>query len=370
MKYKINCTMLSLLFVVVLHAQLVTNLQIPYMGTYSKSQLWQISLTSATAINEGIKVELHFTDANTGQLIFKGTSNRYFLNQQAALLNATVLSPINYTIYNASYNVDANPEGWLPVGKFTVCCYIFKDDETLPIDSDCAGIEIEPLSPPVLISPGDGEEYDLQRPFFTWIPPAPFMQFSQLSYDLLLVSVDGLQSPSDALQQNIPLLTVSNLPDPSLAFPVSMPALDTGKLYAWRVTANSAGSAVGTSELATFSVRSFTADTVSSQQVTLFFVPLKKEGTSSLYLFEDVVRYQYRNELNDTVGTVSLYDVATGNRVQKNYSEIPTVLKHGDNFLHIDLTDYSGFKDKHVYMLELTNSLQEKWFLKFFYRKP
>ncbi len=352
------------------YGQVLLTSQIPYTGLYMKSQLWNFSVVNMGDAPVNIRVELTFSNASTGQVLFTAKSGMYPLTQKVSQLQYHNLSPVLYTIVDNTFNINPNPEGLLPIGRFVVCYSVVLESGANKVDEECTAIEVEPISPPVLISPGNYESSDSRRPFFSWIAPAPSFGFNNLSYDFSLVSVDGTQTPGDAIQQNLPIFSQSNFAFNSFLYPASLPELDTSKLYAWQVTAKGSDNAFAQSEIFSFKVRQYNMDTSQSTVIPDFYVPLKKENDASYYVFSNEVNYQYLNEINDSFSTYNIFDISGA--VPKNIviAAPLTNLKYGQNFISTDISGYTGFVAKHMYLLELINSRQEHWYLKFEYRKP
>jgi len=366
---KIVCILLVAFYAQVSYGQVVLNYQLPPSGVYIKSQLWNLSLIKTSAGSINIQVNLTFTDASNGQVIFTATSGIYPLTQQVTQLQSTNLTPIFYTVVNGSYNVTVSPDGFLPIGKFDACISILKydNDVATKIAEECSTIEIEPASPPILVSPEDNEPSYEKNPFFNWLPPSPLSGFSNLSYDITLVEVDGMQSPGDAVQQNIPVFFQQSLAVNSIMYPTSLPPLDTSKLYAWQVSAKSSNNAIAKSEVYTFRVRDYTIDTVVSVS-TNFYVPLKRENDASYASFGGEIKFEYLNEINDSSALLAIGDITNpSNKVGIDSPFIKLAL--GENFIRQDVTGFSGMIPDHFYLLEFINSKKEHWSLKFQYKK-
>lgn len=352
-------------------AQVLLNLQIPVTGVYLKSQLWNFSIINTGAQNINVRIEMTFTDISNNQRVFTATSRTFLLSQQVTLLQATDLTPLIYNIVNSGYNVDLNPNGFLPVGQFEVCFAVMKltGEVYEKLTEECETIDVEPVSPPILIEPGDEEVIDVLRPFFTWIPPSPAASFNNLNYDWVLVEVLGSQNSADAIQQNIAIHSQQGLPVNSYLYPSSLPELDTSKTYAWQIAAKSSNNAISKSEIWTFRVRKYGLDT--TQIISRgFYVPLKRENDAAYITSTGVLRYEYLNEINDSIASMRFYDVTSTSRNVITPDSAFVKLRFGQNFIETDYTYLPGMIDKHIYLFELTNSKEEKWYLKFEYRKP
>ncbi|MDB5202921.1 MAG: hypothetical protein JWQ27_2330 [Ferruginibacter sp.] len=352
-------------------AQVLINLQLPATGVYLKSQLWNFSIVNPGSQSMTLKVELRFSDPTNSQQIFTASSRPFVLTGQVTQFQAADLSPIVYNIINSSYNVDTNPNGFLPVGQFDVCFAVIKINEytTDLLTEQCETILVEPLSPPILMMPFDGEETEIVRPLFTWLPPSPVNAFNALSYNWLLTDVVGNQTPADAVQQNLPIHSAQHLPTNSLSYPSSLPALDTGKLYAWRVQAVSGESVVAETEIWTFRLKKYGSDSLQNMLSTYSYSPLQREISGSYATSTGVLHFEYLNEVNDSVNLIHVYDISGPGRQPLTAIESLPVLVMGQNFIDLDLRNHPGLVDKHLYLLEWINSKKESWYLKFEYRQ-
>jgi len=350
------------------YGQLMVSYQLPYNGITSKSQLWNISIMNPDGFNGNINIEIAVSDAVTGELVFSGKSSVYNLYQKITQLNAASLSPITYYSGSSSYNLGLNPDGPLPVGRFSVCCTLFLEGNAKG-EQECTDIEIEPLGPPILISPENQQATDSRRPFFTWMPPSPITGFTNLNYNFSLVTVEPLQTPEEAIQSSLPVFNQNLVSTNSILYPPSFPELDTSKLYAWQVTAVTNNTEIIRSEVFTFKVRQYDPDTAQLKAPADWYAPLKRENDAVCYIFDNEIKYQFINESNDSICEYNLYDITASVPRTVIQGAIQQQVKFGQNFLVLNVQNNSKFLDKHIYLLEFLNSKKEKWYLKFEYRK-
>jgi hypothetical protein len=372
-------TMRKILFFIVLlflgrntHAQVVLNLQLPPLGLTIKPQLWNLSLVNTSAQDLQVRIEMVMTDVSNNQRVLTGTSKLILLPRGVKQLQLSDVMPITYNPGSPGYAVDPSPEGFLPIGLFNICYTVIRvqSDEVDRLGEECETIEVEPISPPQLMMPLDEEQVDITRPFFAWIPPSPFNTLNSLLFDWVLVEVQATQSPADAIQQNVPVLSRQNISFTNLQYPLSAPELDSSKLYAWRITAKNNMSPIANSEVWSFRVRQFAPDTGSIKRSVDLFVKLNRTESAAYTLCNGVLRYEYLQEINQPHVQVAIYDISDASRkqVQLDSSSIP--VRFGQNFHQIDLRSNSGMVDRHMYLMELVNGTGEKWYLKFEYRKP
>jgi len=351
------------------YTQVLVNIQLPAAGLTVKSQLWNLSLVNTSGQDINVQIEMTMTDLSNNQRALTGTSRIFILPKGVKQVRLSDVMPIAYTA-GVGYNVDPNPDGFLPIGVFNICYTTIKyvNDVSELLGEDCQTIEVEPISPPLLIMPPDSEYVDVGRPFFSWLPPSPFNLFNNLMYDWVLVEVQNTQSGADAIQQNIPVLTQQNILITSLQYPLGSPGLDSNKLYAWRVTAKNNNSAIASSETWTFRVKKLGLDT-DTTKYTGFYAKLSRQEDGSFISCTGILRYMYRNELNDNNIKVNISDISNNTHKPLPLDSTEYIVKYGQNFMQLDLRE-TNLSDRHVYLLELVNAKAERWYLKFAYRKP
>src|SRR5688572_5482237 len=201
-------------------AQVITKLQLPPVGLTLKSQLWNLSLINTSNEDLDVRIELMVANASTNQKVLSGTTRLFNLPKGLRILTANIVAPVTYNVLSPEYNFSLNQEGFIPVGAYNVCYTVvaFRGDAGDRIGEECETIDVQPLSPPLLISPSDSEYVEINRPLFTWLPPSPNNLFTALTYDFTLAEVQSTQSGADAIQQNIPTQVVSNLLTNSLQY--------------------------------------------------------------------------------------------------------------------------------------------------------
>jgi len=362
-----GCLMIGILLA---RGQVVINVQLPAMGLVMKSQLWNLTIINTSSSDIQAQVSVLFTNVANNQKVFSGTSKLITLSRGAKQVTYNDVLPVTYNILNTGYNVDAAQEGFLPIGTFDVCYQVIRinTDFSETLGEQCETVDIDPISPPQLVSPYDSERVEITRPLFTWLPPSPYNLFNNLQYDYTLVQVLNTQSAADAIQQNIPLYAQSGITTTSLQYPVSVAELDTASLYAWQVTAKSGGSPVSKSEIWSFRIQHFNPDT-NKVFVQNYYVKLKRENDASYIECKGMLRFEYLNEWNDKVVNVKLYDISSASRQELNIDSSLVNVDYGINFKSIDFTIQNLLVNKHIYQFELINSKQEHWYVKFEYQQ-
>ena len=355
-----------------LKGQVLINPQVPLAGLVVKSQLWYLSLVNNNGRDEMVQLEMTLTDLAGKQQVLSAVSKAFMLHKGIKQIQPAEIMPITYTVQNSAYPVDANPNGFLPVGQFTVCYRVIRIDggSHEPASEQCVEVQIEPLSPPILISPADSEQVQLPRPQFTWLPPAANSLFGRMMYELHVVEVQGNQTAAEAIQQNIPLFVSSHILNTNWQYPLSSPALDTGKVYAWQVVASNNSVPIATSESWAFSIKKPTANTIQNFSGRGGYEKLSREKEAAFSIAYGLLRYQYLEESNDSVVQCVVKDITNSRNIEVVLDSAMYKVKYGDNLLELDLRKTSGMINKHIYLFELINNRNEHWYVKFEYRKP
>jgi hypothetical protein len=348
--------------------QVIINLQLPQTGLNIKSQLWNMTLTNTSTVSLSVKINMILTDVATGQQVLSGSSNILYLQQGTKIIQYNDVIPVNYTVLNNNYAIDASPNGFLPIGNFNVCYEISKKGgrsfETMA--EDCAAIEVEPASPPYLNLPDDEAEIEERRPFFTWLPPAPLNLFNNLSYSLRLVEVFKNQNSAIAIQQNLPLILQQHISGLTFQYPFSNTILDTGKLYAWQISANNNNLVVAKTDVWTFKIKPPYNNVIDRRETPYF--KLKEALSSAYFVCDGVLKFEYTNEVNDSIIQVKIYDVTKQNKKSIQLENDFIKIKYGQNLIDFDLRNNKNFISGHLYTVELINSKQENWNGKFEYK--
>lgn len=350
------------------NSQVIVTLQISPEGLSVKPQLWNALLINTGNSSIIIKINLSLTDVNSGQQVLYATSSTFDLPQGATNITAEHVMPISYTVLNNTFNFDQSLNDFIPIGNYTICYQVLKQNTESfeEISEECENITIEPLSPPILTTPDDMGQLEDARPLFTWAPPAPLALFTNLTYKYSLVEVLQGQSSSAAIQQNIPLLQQNGIINMFLQFPLSQMPLDTSKIYAWQVTANSNSLPVSNSEIWTFKITS--ANDQDNKSMGSGFIKLRKNDEIPITIGSDYLRYEYLNESNDSLVNIMITDITSNNLKVIGDGENLQKVQFGQNYIEMNLQDLN-LEAGHFYLFKLTNTKNESWFTKFEFQK-
>ena len=300
-----------LLMVVGGYSQVVMQPIVPQSGLIRVSQLWGMSVTNVSETEKYCIVELTVRNRVSGTVVLKGRSQSFTLSKGSKMLTESVIGPVTYETDGLDAVITSG--GLLAAGVYNICLSLQAADLKAfqPIEH-CLDVEVEALTPPQLIEPADTSVLDISYPHFIWTAPMPLTIFSNLNYELVLVEVEAGQSKGDAIQRNLPVWSMGNLRTNTALYPSSWVSLDTGKVYAWQVTARNGDYYGGKSQIWEFRLK----DTV----------PVAIKTSSDFYnslsrkIYENVIqksgeyKLEFINEYGVNEGFLYLYEISEGRK--------------------------------------------------------
>lgn len=318
-------------------AQLTMNVQLPPAGFVQKEQLWNLVLVNNKADILDVTIQFNLQDTKTGQVLLSGNSANLLLSRGVRVLTAKDLQPVQY-----NYTVPDFSKNYLPMGAFLVCYQVSSKEGQLV--QECVHINIDPLSPPLLNTPADKSELQTPYPQFTWLPPAPYDMFTDLSYDILVTEVLPGQAPAEAIQYNNPVYTKSGIRQTYESYASSFNKLDTGRLYAWQVVAKNGMDYAVKTEVWTFKIK----NTAPARQPDEGgYILLDSKETGIYRVKSDVLHVKFHSFGAAYDAKIAFRDDA-GNLVKG----IEQKILPGDNYFELNL---SGLSSGKIYTLSLTD---------------
>ena len=350
------------------YGQLTVNVLIPPSGLMDKQQLWNIILTNTEQNILSVQVQASFSELSTGQPVFTAATAPIVVGMGTHQLSAATIGQVQYNSLNVNYRIDPGPTGLLPVGAFNVC-YNFLIEKYNKVVQECQSVTVSPLGPLLLNQPFNGITLQEYHPLFSWLPPTPVQSLTSLKYDLKLVEVLANQSAADAIQDNIPLFIQRNLSAANYLHTPNGPQLVPDKQYAWQVTATNNLSEIAKSEIWLFSTRQESTNNEISGANPVF-TKLKKGSDAGGYaMFKRNVRFDYFNETMDTAWNIRVEDISGSQRKIFMLTLDSVRLTRGQNLVDYPAADDKRFIHGHQYRLQVLNSANEIWQLRFEYRK-
>lgn len=361
--HKKSLTLLCWLLVVMGagRAQISMTLQVPPAGVLVKNQLWNMLLVNSGTAPVTVYCSLVLLDEKTNQPVLTAITAPVLVSRGARQLQAKDLGPIRYTYNGPSFHADEDPNGLLPVGSYQACYTVVPMMKSSGHVENCIQVNVDPLSPPLLNTPADESRSYTPYPQFTWLPPAPQGIFNDLSYDLIVVEVLPGQGKADAIQQNIPVYSAGFVKNLYMNYPSSYKAMDTGRLYAWRIIALNNSLPAAMSDIWTFRV--VTPDKPALKKDDDIFIDLKRGLDPSVASAGQILKLSYENTPADTTihYTITSLEEAGNPIVQQGQLS----LRNGRNLLQVPLEKGNSYQQQKVYLFRMVNSRNEPWTMKF-----
>jgi hypothetical protein len=351
-----------LLGLLVSRAQISMTLQVPPAGVLLKNQLWNMLLVNSGSAGTLVRVNLVLLDERSNQPVLTASSTPILLARGARQLQAKDLGPIQYIYNSPAFHADQDPNGMLVAGSYQACYTVTGVEKNGPPRAEnCIQVNVDPLSPPLLNTPADEGSLYTSYPQFTWLPPTPVNLFNDLSYMLIVVEVLAGQGKADAIQQNIPVYSAGFVKTLYTNYPASYRALDTGRLYAWRIVAMNNGQATAMSDIWTFRV--VRPDRPTPKREDEVYVDLKRGLDPSFASASETLRLTYENAPGDTAVhyTITALNDPGNPTVQQGDLQ----LHNGRNLLELSLGKKGVFAEKKIYLFRFINSRNEAWSVKF-----
>jgi hypothetical protein len=324
----VSVVMLGSLFQQV-YGQAAIQPQVPQAGLVQKTQLWNLSVSYMLADNPLVVMDLVVKDRVSNQPVLTGRSAAFRLSYGVQMVTEASAGPVTYTYSSPTAE---GGSGLLAAGLYEACYQILTPDQKTTLGDACTAIDVEAMSPPQLSLPEDSAVLLTQYPQFSWLPPVPVSLFPALRYDLLVTEVLVGQTAQEALQRNTPLFSTSALTANMLVYPSGYPMPDTGRYYAWQVTARNGDTYGAKSEVWVFRVANPSPEMFMDSAV--YFPRLTKKVFDAVHNITDPVRFEFVNEGNEPTAVIRLFRT-TGGRKELLASKAIKV-SPGQNFITWD----------------------------------
>lgn len=203
------------------------------------SDLWKVDLTNTT--NQAVTVYLRgYADEEVEGRIVDARSRDFTIPANARIrVTGTMLEPITVDQWHPGFKTIILRTGELPTGKYHVCVEVYQVSDRTIIGTDCfdQDVELEKLTPPMLVFPLDESNVSDRLPIFSWLPPTPMRRGESMTYQLRIVEILGRQTPYDALSSNPAFFDMREIAANQYRFPLGARGFQVGRTYAWQVRA-------------------------------------------------------------------------------------------------------------------------------------
>lgn len=345
-----------------LSAQVIIVPELQTNGIVLRQQVWSVLINNMTGQPVKAVLSVTVSDRNTSQLLLDASSGLLLISNGVKRVMYSDLSPVTYSLVTPGFGLDNRLNQPLPVGEYIACYRLLDiDNKNTVLASECVKVFAEPLSPPQLVLPENESVIMEPRPVLTWTPPAPVNMFANLGYDILVSPLFENQSPQEAIQRNIPVMTTYSTNN-SILYPSSYTDLQPGKTYVWQVAAKDGNRFGGKSEVFQFTV---IPDSVKKIISMAPYIKLDMEKPQVTVMQQGVLKLEYFNPLPDSTVKVEAYLITDKNSKGRQQISFDLKVKPGQNFLEYKLNNRIRLDESAVYEARLVNSRGEAWVMRF-----
>jgi hypothetical protein len=331
--------------------------QVPAASLIMKDQLWNAVVSNNSNNVVKLRIQLDIRDLEMGHSVLNANTAAFSVAKGIKLITINEVQPV-------MYNYVSNELGgnFLPCGNYRFHFMVIQETDKgdIVVADDLQKINIRPLSPPLLIYPAEKTTITNLHPQFSWVPPGPIQMYNPLLYDFKLVKIEGQQSPSEAMEANVPVYFSDNIVNPVMNLPSSFSSLEKGKKYAWGVIAKSNMSCYTFSAIHQFNIDS--SETVKPELPLTSFIKMKRGEYSKTIAPAGELKISYINDRNESVAKMMI--IEPGAKKEVLY-ETEIKLGIGENLMSYDISRLVKLKEGKVYEFRIINGRGEIWQVQF-----
>ncbi|MFD0794728.1 DUF928 domain-containing protein [Mucilaginibacter litoreus] len=338
-------TMLSLLLSISVSGQITVNFIPELNGRNMEGLLGFQLINQNTAVRAQVTITVNERRAGT---VLRVRTPEFTVTSGSTYLSANIArsSTVQFS-QDKIGNLIARSRTF-PQGDYDYCFTVKIAGSDLPPDDQCFSYTLEPFADMSLIEPFNGESICEKRPLMTWQPLLPVVPGA--SYQLVLAEVKRGQSPTEALNYNLPVINQRNLYAPMLPYPSIAPELVSSKKYAWQVTAYKDQTILSRSD-----VWQFTLNCPDSLQKPVDTVSAYRDvedlARGNLYVAKGYLRFALTNPYGEQAMNYTVHPVSEPSKKMRGLGKIS--LNTGDNYIIIDLAANGRFRAGKYYILEI-----------------
>ncbi|MES2689398.1 MAG: hypothetical protein V4658_03290 [Bacteroidota bacterium] len=320
-------------------------------ASFGSKDLWNADLSHTGPLPENIKLRATIQSTNS-ILLVEALSLPLSISASFTSLNELLVKTASLNYFNPQVQQSDLSSRSFPGGEYLYCLYVLNPVTNEVITQQCVTVAVSLLVPPVLIYPGNKESVQEKNPLLTWLSPGALSSAAQTSYILTLVELYPNQEPADALLRNRPLVYEKNIPQTSLQYPYSAPALTYGKQYAWQVEAiGNTGASYGLTPIWSFTLNQdsvLEADVYKDQS----YVDIRTSAEHQVYYAKGLLKIKYSERKYPAVISYRVFDEA-GNPVNRKPVALQVMDK--ENWYDLNFEKELPLKHKQRYRFELYN---------------
>jgi hypothetical protein len=323
--------------------------------------LWRISMVNA---GTGVQVgTLTFSIKDAGHhVVFSADVENLRLQNGINNFNGNDLTVVNLQYGNNNASMSLRRTGALPYGEYIIC-YIYQDVARSRIIGEyCEERSVQPLLPPELIQPYDGEQIATTRPLLVWKAPFPTGNVD-IRYALRLTELTKESQAIRDIARNKPLLS-RTFKETMLVYPADAPDLQPGKSYVWQITAFAGDYTVGTTDVWTFIVAK--PESPPEEPESYRLASDSPDGTPYLAR-RGVLRFAFNNR--DSEAQLN-YQIQTMDKQElKGITTEVVKLQSGINKVDLNLVANKRLKSGQKYLLVIHRPNLNDQYLEFVYQE-
>ncbi|UCJ06173.1 hypothetical protein KTO58_21230 [Chitinophaga pendula] len=304
------------------------------------------------------------TEQQSGRVLQMRT-NPFPLTEGTQSLPPALIRNAKLTFSNNPAATICKQTGTFPEGDYEYCFELTNEDKNAGelIGEQCFNYQLQPFSPLLLMSPGDGDAICDKRPQLYWQPLLPAI--AGMQYRLVLTEIKPGQSKVEALNYNTPQVQQMGIPSPMLFFPPGARPLEEGHQYAWQVAAYRGTLLLANSEIWEFTVSC--EDSTKALPVT-GYRDLEDLTKGNFYIANGSILFSTHNAYAE--GPLP-YTITCLTNPELKIKKLPKVrLARGANQIIIDLSDNPSFTDGYFYIMTIQLPSGEQKQLRFLYKVP
>ncbi|MBK7227836.1 MAG: carboxypeptidase regulatory-like domain-containing protein [Ignavibacteriales bacterium] len=213
----------------------------PYVSDWENNPAALGSLTFIKGEGPGYQIRIRAIVSMQGKgEVFRSITNPVQLTSAVVQVinNTQLIGLSDATFTNSEYEKKMRITGRLLEGNYTACLTIENMNGVILANNICANFTILYPSAPQLIFPANNTQLEsiIDYPTFQWTPVIVPPAF-QIKYTLRIVEILTGQTPSQAINANVPVYENNQININSFTYPIEAMQLVAGKKYAWQVQA-------------------------------------------------------------------------------------------------------------------------------------
>lgn len=339
--------------------------------------LWNISISTDNQNNyDNYKITLRIFDVNKGLLIeaqsksFSSSSSVININSA----NLSLVSPFSYP-YKSSTVINSIIQrgGVFPAGDYRFNYVLYGNSAGVTTKLAEQSLTHSVLMPSFLqlVSVFDKDTIKEENPNFMWLPASATRtvgsvenaQEYKLTYTISVAEILTNQTPYVALTSNPQFFYQAGLENTLLTYPFSARKFEPCKTYAWQVKGVINGQTVIASEIWTFS-------TACEKEIIIPNAPVlvkQKADLTHCLVSNNIFSFSYYEEYDVAQGDILNAELFNkkGEKIREA-KDMNLEVHRGLNTYNVSVCPFGVDLKQGFYQLVITNSRNEKWYLRIY----